>query len=104
MPVVSHKVASLPPSLEDKLWNVAAHALLCTDLTDVPTHLETSNLTGLLEVWTTHAADNFLVQCALHRIQLFCRKKVTHVHCEVRDHISIVLLVYTFFKCIHGIV
>jgi hypothetical protein len=66
LPVVSHEVASLPPSLADKLWKGAADALLCADLTDVPTHLDTSNLSGLLEVWTTHAADNFSVQCVLH--------------------------------------
>jgi hypothetical protein len=65
LPVVSHEVASLSPSLADKLWKVAADALLCAYLTDVPTHLDTSNLTGLLEVWATHAADNFSVQCVL---------------------------------------
>jgi hypothetical protein len=64
LPVVSHEVASRPPSLADKLWKGAADALLCADLTDVPTHLD--NLSGLLEVWTTHAADNSSVQCVLH--------------------------------------
>lgn len=62
LPVVVFELQALSTAMADKLWKRAQAAFLGADLTAKPQGIKVDGVGGLLEVWVTHAADNFSVQ------------------------------------------
>jgi hypothetical protein len=72
LPVVDFELQSLSTTMADKLWEKAEEASKTADLGSKPmslkvkqgndyVHVGDLKVGGLLEVWITHAADNFSV-------------------------------------------
>jgi hypothetical protein len=63
LPVVEHEVQNLPDSMVTSFWEKASAAFQVQDRLNMPNNMDISDAVGFIEVWVTHAADNFSITC-----------------------------------------